>query len=80
MGANYIQQKARIKTSAYMASEFRYSNPIVNKKTLCIMVSQSGETADTLAVCDLVSSLGATTIALTNVEHSTITQKVNYVL
>lgn len=80
MGAKLIQEKARIKASAYVASEFRYSNPIISQKTLCILVSQSGETADTLAVCDLVNSLGATTIALTNVEHSTITKKVKYVL
>ena len=80
MGAKYIETFARIPTSAHIASEYRYSNPIIDKKTLFIFVSQSGETADTLAVCELAKSCGATTFALTNVLYSSLAKKVDFVL
>ncbi|MBE7082584.1 MAG: glutamine--fructose-6-phosphate transaminase (isomerizing) [Clostridiales bacterium] len=80
MGEKYIEQLARIKCSSYIASEFRYSNPIIDEKTLCIFVSQSGETADTLACCELAKSCGATTIALTNVLYSSLAKMAHIVL
>ena len=72
MGAKYIQKFARIEANAFVASEYRYSDPIIDEKTLCIFVSQSGETADTLAALELARSKGAKIVALTNVLYSTI--------
>ncbi len=80
MGARFIEKFARVECKACVASEFRYSNPIIDGKTLCIFVSQSGETADTLACCDLAKQMGAQTIALTNVLYSTLAKKVDKVL
>ena len=80
MGNKFIEKYARLKCSTYIASEFRYSNPIIDKNTLCIFISQSGETADTLACVELAKSKGALTIALTNVLYSTIAKNVDIVL
>ena len=80
IGARYIQDLAKLPCSAYMASEFRYQNPIIDDKTLCILVSQSGETADTLAACELAKLKGATTVALTNVFYSTLAKNVDLLL
>lgn len=61
-----------------IASEFRYRNPIIDKTTLCIFVSQSGETADTIAALKLAKSKGCTTIAISNVLGSSISREANY--
>ena len=63
-----------------IASEFRYRNPIIDEKTLCIFVSQSGETADTLAALRLSKSHGARTLAISNVIGSTITREADYTI
>lgn len=80
MGAKYFEKIVRIKSSCHIASEYRYSSPIIDEKTLCILVSQSGETADTLAVCELAKTHKATTIALTNVTYSTLAHMADYIL
>lgn len=80
MGAKYFEKIAHIKSSCHIASEYRYSHPIIDEKTLCILVSQSGETADTLAVCELAKTHKATTIALTNVTYSSLAHMADYVL
>lgn len=80
MGAMYIEKFARIDCRAYVASEFRYSNPIIDQNTLCIFVSQSGETADTLFAQELAKSKGALTFGLTNVLYSALAKKVDIVL
>lgn len=80
MGAKYIEKLARIEARAYQASEFRYSNPIIDNKTLFIFVSQSGETADTLAALELAKSNGCITLGLTNVLYSTLAKKVDLLL
>lgn len=80
IGAQYIRQHARIDANCYIASEYRYSEPLIDKNTLCIFVSQSGETADTLGACEMAKQCGATTIALTNVLYSTLARMVDYVL
>ncbi len=80
IGARYIQDFARIDAQTCVASEFRYKNPIIDAKTLVILVSQSGETADTIAVCEEAKSKGCTTIALTNVEYSTLSKLAHYTL
>ena len=79
-GATVLQKYLRIEAGAYVASEFRYSNPILNDKTLVIAVSQSGETADTIAALTLSKERGATTATLTNVEYSTIAKLADIVL
>ena len=63
-----------------VASEFRYRNPLIDKKTLCIYISQSGETADTIAALQLASSRKAKTVAITNVIGSSITREADYSL
>ncbi|MBP3630159.1 MAG: glutamine--fructose-6-phosphate transaminase (isomerizing) [Clostridia bacterium] len=80
IGAMKLERSLGIEASCYVASEFRYSDPIINENTLCIFVSQSGETADTLACLELANSKGATTIAITNVAYSTIARNADYVL
>jgi len=63
-----------------MASEFRYRNPLIDDKTLCVFISQSGETADTIAALKLAKEQGATTISVVNVIGSSITRVSDYVL
>ena len=62
------------------ASEFRYGNYSINENTLCIFVSQSGETADTLAALKLAKEKGAQTISVTNVLGSSLSRLSDYVL
>ena len=63
-----------------LASEFRYKNPLVDKNTLVVAVSQSGETADTLEGAKLAKSKGAKVVAITNVCHSSLTKIAHLVL
>ncbi len=79
MGEKYIEKFARIESRAFIASEFRYQNPIIDKKTMCIFVSQSGETADTLNCLEIAKQKGAKCIALTNVLYSTLAKNVEIV-
>lgn len=71
----YIEQLARIPVEVDIASEYRYRNPLTDKNTLCIAVSQSGETSDTLAALKHAKSLGARTMAITNVVGSSISRE-----
>ena len=73
-----IEQLCNIPVTVDIASEFRYRNPIIDKNTLCIYISQSGETADTIAALKLSKSKGATTIAISNVIGSSITREADY--
>lgn len=75
---NIFEKLCRINVEVEIASEFRYKDPIVNEKTLCIFVSQSGETADTIASLKLSKKLNAKTIAITNVIGSSITREADY--
>ena len=75
IGKYAIEKLCRIPVEVDMASEFRYRNPILDEKTLCIYISQSGETADTLAALRLAKSHKARTLAITNVMGSTITRE-----
>jgi glutamine---fructose-6-phosphate transaminase (isomerizing) len=77
IGEMYLEELARIRTETEYASEFRYRNPIVTDKTLCIVVSQSGETADTLAAMREAKRRGAKTLGLVNVVGSTIAREDN---
>lgn len=77
-GKNSIEKLCRIPTEVDIASEFRYRDPIIDDKTLCIFLSQSGETADTIAALKLSKEKGAKTIAITNVIGSSITRESDY--
>lgn len=74
-GANILERLTGIPTFCQAASEFRYGDPIIDEKTLCIFVSQSGETADTMAALRLAKQKGCTTIAIANVLGSTISRE-----
>lgn len=67
-----IEKLARIPVEVVLASEFRYCDPIINERTLVICISQSGETADTLEAQNEAKRLGAKTLAIVNVEGSSI--------
>lgn len=75
-----IESLCRVPVEVCVASEYRYQNPIVRKRTLVIAVSQSGETADTIAAAELAKERGATLAAVTNVPYSRITRIADYVL
>ncbi len=75
-----IERLARISCEVTVASEYRYRDPIVKENTLCIAVSQSGETADTIAAALLSKEKGAHLAALTNVAYSSLTRAADSVL
>jgi glucosamine--fructose-6-phosphate aminotransferase (isomerizing) len=75
IGKLMIEEHARIRCEVEYASEFRYRNPIVTDKTLCIVISQSGETADTLAAMREAKRRGAKTLGLVNQVGSTIARE-----
>jgi glucosamine--fructose-6-phosphate aminotransferase (isomerizing) len=75
IGKMMIEEHARIRCEVEYASEFRYSNPIVTDRTLCIVISQSGETADTLAAMREAKRRGAKTLGLVNQVGSTIARE-----
>ena len=75
-----FERYAKIPLEVDMASEFRYRNPLIDEKTLCIFISQSGETADTLAALKLAKSKKSTCISIVNVIGSSITRASDYVL
>ena len=73
-----IEKLCKISTEVDIASEFRYRDPLIDSKTLCIFISQSGETADTIAALKLSKEKGAKTLAITNVIGSSITREADY--
>ena len=75
VGKYYIESLARIPVEVDIASEFRYRTPLVDENTLAIMISQSGETLDTLAALKEAKRLGAKTLAVTNVVGSSISRE-----
>ena len=77
-GKCMIERLCKIPTEVDIASEFRYRDPIIDDKTLCIFISQSGETADTIAALKLSKEKGAKTLAITNVIGSSITREADY--
>jgi glucosamine--fructose-6-phosphate aminotransferase (isomerizing) len=80
VGRYIIEEWARIPVEPDIASEWRYRNPVLSKDTLVIGISQSGETADTLAAMRLAREKGARTLAITNMMGSQITREVDSVL
>ena len=77
-GKNALEKLCKIPTEVDIASEFRYRDPIIDEKTLCIFISQSGETADTIAALKLSREKGAKTLAISNVIGSSITREADY--
>jgi glucosamine--fructose-6-phosphate aminotransferase (isomerizing) len=77
IGEYLFEELARMPTEVEYASEFRYRNPVIDHRTLVIAISQSGETADTLAAIKEAKSRGARTIGLVNVVGSTIAREVD---
>ncbi|MBI1339766.1 glutamine--fructose-6-phosphate transaminase (isomerizing) [bacterium] len=77
--AYWFERIARVPATADIASEFRYRSPVLSPTTLCLFVSQSGETADTRAALDLCRSQGLTTAAVVNVPTSSIAREVDAV-
>lgn len=80
VGKYTIEKLARIPVEVDIASEFRYRNPIINEKTLMIVISQSGETADTLAALREAKAHKARVIAVTNVVGSSVSREADDVL
>ncbi len=80
VGKFYIEKLARKLVEVDLASEYRYRDPIVDEKTLVIVVSQSGETSDTLAALKESKRLGAKTLAITNVVGSSIAREAHQVV
>lgn len=80
VGKYVIEKLARIPVEVDIASEFRYRDPMIDKNTLMIVLSQSGETADTLAALREAKSMGARVIAITNVVGSSVSREADDVL
>ena len=75
IAAHAVEELCRIPARAEMASEFRYKKPVIDRDTLMIAVSQSGETADTIAAVREARRLGGSVLAITNVVGSSITRE-----
>ncbi len=79
-GKRIFEELLKFPVIVQVASEFRYSNPLINENTPTIIISQSGETADSLAALREAKSMGAKTISIVNVRHSSIAAESDYVL
>lgn len=80
VGKYVFEELLRIPTNVDYASEFRYRNPIINNKTLTVIISQSGETADTLAALKEAKRRGSHTLAIVNVVGSSIAKTADDVI
>ena len=80
VGKYVIEDLARVPVNVDIASEFRYRNPIVGRDDLVIIISQSGETADSLAALRLAKSKGATTLAIVNAKGSSIAREADMLI
>ncbi|AGC68796.1 glucosamine--fructose-6-phosphate aminotransferase [Thermoclostridium stercorarium subsp. stercorarium DSM 8532] len=79
--AKYVFEKlCRVPVEVELASEFRYKDPIIDNNTLVILISQSGETADTIAAMREAKRRGAVTLSIVNVMGSTIAKETDYTL
>jgi glucosamine--fructose-6-phosphate aminotransferase (isomerizing) len=80
VGKYALERWARLPVEIDVASEFRYRDPVIGRDTICVAISQSGETADTLAAMRLARRAGAHVIALTNIVGSQATREADGVL
>lgn len=74
-GAHFLEDYAQVSTRVFIASEYRYHPPISSEGTLLILISQSGETADTLAALRYAKSVGIPTLAIVNAVETTIARE-----
>lgn len=80
LGKAFIEKYAQVPIEIETASEYRYKNPLITDKTLLIVLSQSGETADTLAAIDIAKKAGARVLAITNVVGSSVAREADDIL
>lgn len=80
IGKSLIEEKVSVPCSVYLASEFMYTNPVINDKTLLICISQSGETIDTLEALKYGKSKGAKSLSVVNVRGSSIARESDCVI
>ncbi|NRA86282.1 MAG: glutamine--fructose-6-phosphate transaminase (isomerizing) [Rhizobiales bacterium] len=80
VGKYWLEKTTHMSVEVDVASEFRYRNPPLNEKCLFIVVSQSGETADSLAALRLAKEKGCTTVAVVNVPTSTMSREADFIL
>ncbi len=80
VGKYVIEKQARVSVTVDIASEFRYRDPLLTSKDLVIIISQSGETADSKAVLNLAKQMGAKTLAIVNVKGSSIAREADMVI
>lgn len=80
IGKSLIEEKVSIPCSVYLASEFMYTNPVINDKTLLICISQSGETIDTLEALKYGKSKGVKSLSIVNVRDSSIARESDFVI
>ncbi len=81
LACSYLfERQAKVRTQVEIASEFRYKEPLLDPKTLFIVISQSGETADTLEALKMAKSAGLKTLAICNVDNSSIVREADYTL
>nr|MBO2493800.1 glutamine--fructose-6-phosphate transaminase (isomerizing) [Clostridia bacterium] len=80
VGKYVIEKLARIPVDVEIASEFRYKDPLISKDNIVIIISQSGETADTIAAMRMCKKVGAKVIAITNVVGSTVSREADHVV
>jgi glucosamine--fructose-6-phosphate aminotransferase (isomerizing) len=80
LGKHAIEGLARVPVEVAVASEYRYTEPIGDEKTLVVAISQSGETTDTLAAVEVARALGGRVLAVTNTQGSLITREADAVL
>jgi glucosamine--fructose-6-phosphate aminotransferase (isomerizing) len=80
LGKHAIERLARVPVEVAVASEYRYTDPIGDEKTLVVAISQSGETTDTLAAVEAARALGGWVLAVTNTQGSLITREADAVL
>ncbi len=79
-GSYLFERYAKMKTSVEFASEFRYREPLLNKKTLFVVISQSGETADTLETLKMAKKAGLKTLVICNVDNSSMVRLADYTI
>ena len=80
VGAKYFQEVLGISSQALVASEFVYNKNVFDNKTLFVLISQSGETADTINALKIIKEKNVFTVAVTNVAYSSLAQKVDVVV
>ena len=80
VGKYVIEKLARVSVTVDIASEFRYRDPLLGKDDLVVIISQSGETADSKAVLSLAKEMGAKTLAVVNVKGSSIAREADMVI